>query len=136
MVFEGPAIMVPIFAVSFGIPFVVAPLARAISKRIEKGAAAPDPALQERLASIERNVDVIAVEVEKLAEGQRFVTKLLAERPGVGLVFMSGYPNEAREMQEFAGGSGEFLQKPFGPGVLVEKVRALIARRSQRSLST
>ncbi|MBX7118095.1 MAG: hypothetical protein K1X31_03750 [Gemmatimonadaceae bacterium] len=92
MVFEGPAIMVPIFAVSFGIPFVVAPLARAISKRIEKGAAAPDPALQERLASIERNVDVIAVEVEKLAEGQRFVTKLLAERGPAGGVLPPSQP--------------------------------------------
>ncbi len=82
-------------------------------------------------------IDVVVTDIVMPRMGGRdLVTKLLAERPGVGLVFMSGYPNEAREMQEFAGGSGEFLQKPFGPGVLVEKVRALIARRSQRSLST
>lgn len=81
---DGPLILVPIFAVSFGIPFVVAPLARAISKRIESGAARPDPVMGERIANIERNLDVIAVEVEKLAEGQRFVTKLLAERERPG----------------------------------------------------
>lgn len=39
-----------------------------------------DPALEERLARIEEAVETIAVEVERLGEGQRFVSKLLAER--------------------------------------------------------
>jgi hypothetical protein len=69
-----------IMVVSFGVPFVLAPLAKAISQRIASKTAAPDPRQAERLASIERNLDVIAVEVEKLAESQRFLTKLLAER--------------------------------------------------------
>lgn len=77
---NGPVFLIPIFAVAFGIPFVVAPLARAIAKRIEGSARKPDREMMERIANIERNIDVIAVEVEKLAEGQRFVTKLLAER--------------------------------------------------------
>lgn len=71
-----------IMALSFGIPFVLAPLAKAISQRIAAKSAAPDPRQVERLASIERNLDIIAVEVEKLAESQRFLTKLLAEREG------------------------------------------------------
>ncbi len=33
-----------------------------------------------RLASLERAVDAIAVETERISEGQRFTTKLLAER--------------------------------------------------------
>ncbi len=81
-------------------------------------------------------IDVLVTDIVMPRMGGReLATRLLAERPGLGLVFMSGYPNEAREMQEFAGGSGEFLQKPFGPSVLVEKVRALIARRVPRTLS-
>jgi hypothetical protein len=76
----GPEILIPLMAVGFGIPFVGAPIARAYAKRLEARAAKPDAELMDRLASIERNVDVIAVEVEKLAEGQRFVTRLLAER--------------------------------------------------------
>ncbi len=76
--------MPAIFAVAFGIPFVIAPLARALAKRLERGTAGPDSATQERLASIERNVDVIAVEVEKLAESQRYLTRLLAERERAG----------------------------------------------------
>ena len=81
---DGPIILVPIFAMAFGIPFVVAPLAKAIARRIEAGAAKMDAETAERMASMERNIDVIAVEIEKLAEGQRFVTKLLAERERPG----------------------------------------------------
>lgn len=38
------------------------------------------PALEARLARIEEAVDTIAVEIERMGEGQRFVTKLLSER--------------------------------------------------------
>jgi hypothetical protein len=37
--------------------------------------------LASRVARIEQAVDSIAVEVERISEGQRFVTKLLAEAP-------------------------------------------------------
>jgi hypothetical protein len=39
-----------------------------------------DPARDARLMRIEEALETIAVEVERLGEGQRFVTKLLAER--------------------------------------------------------
>ena len=86
---SGPEILIPILAVSFGIPFVVGPLAKAIARRIENSVPKVDAELAERIANIERNVDVIAIEIEKLAEGQRFVTKLLAERERVGGVLPS-----------------------------------------------
>ena len=35
---------------------------------------------EERLARIEQAVDAIAIEVERIAEGQRFTTKLLSEK--------------------------------------------------------
>lgn len=76
----GPIILIPLLAIGLGIPFVVAPLIRAIVRRIELGAAKSDADTVQRIASMERNIDVIAIEIEKLAEGQRFVTKLLAER--------------------------------------------------------
>ena len=41
---------------------------------------APNPMLEARLARIEEAVDSIAIEVERMGEGQRFVTKLLTER--------------------------------------------------------
>lgn len=76
----GPELLIPIIVLGLGIPFVAAPIARAFARRLEARAAKPDAELMDRLGSIERNVDVIAVEVEKLAEGQRFVTRLMAER--------------------------------------------------------
>ena len=36
-----------------------------------------------RLERIEQAVDAIAIEMERIGEGQRFVTKLLAERPAL-----------------------------------------------------
>jgi len=40
----------------------------------------PNAASDERLARIEQAVDAIAIEVERISEGQRFTTKLLSER--------------------------------------------------------
>ena len=37
--------------------------------------------IEERLSRIEQAVDAIAVEVERVSEGQRFTTKLLSDRP-------------------------------------------------------
>jgi hypothetical protein len=39
-----------------------------------------DAEMEQRLARIEHAVDAIAVEVERVSEGQRFTTKVLAER--------------------------------------------------------
>jgi hypothetical protein len=38
-------------------------------------------AIEERLGRIEQAVDAIAVETERISEGQRFAAKLLAEPP-------------------------------------------------------
>ena len=65
--------------------FIWFPLATALSRRIWKRAAAPavpPAALTEtaqRLERLESSVDAIAIEIERISEGQRFVTKLLAE---------------------------------------------------------
>lgn len=38
-----------------------------------------------RIAHIEQAVDAIAVEIERISEGQRFTTRLLSERPAAQL---------------------------------------------------
>jgi hypothetical protein len=45
-----------------------------------KGATHGNPMIEARLSRIEEAVETIAVEIERMGEGQRFVTKLLAER--------------------------------------------------------
>jgi len=60
------------------------PLARAYAKKIERGndtARVPSD-VSARLERMEQAIDSIAVEVERISEGQRFTTKLLAERSG------------------------------------------------------
>ena len=72
--------------------FVLSPLALSISRLIWKRGsrmAMQPPAMRaesgERLERIEQGMDAIAIEVERVSEGQRFVTRLLSERNGPGL---------------------------------------------------
>ena len=60
------------------------PLVRVFARRLDRSGPAPKSlsAIEERLARIEGAVDTIAVEVERISEGQRFTAKLLAERAG------------------------------------------------------
>ena len=81
--------LVPIFAILS--VFVFAPFAITLSRLIWKRAsaapvhaAALDGATQQRLEQLQQSVDTIAIEVERISEGQRFVTRLLSERPPLG----------------------------------------------------
>ncbi len=63
------------------------PIMRAIGKRIERGAPAPVaiPAeMQSQMQHLMQSVDAIAIEVERISEGQRFATKLLTEKKSEG----------------------------------------------------
>ena len=58
------------------------PLAKAYAKRIEsqpRDLRLP-PDVTSRLDRMEQAIDAIAVEIERISEGQRFTTKLLSER--------------------------------------------------------
>jgi hypothetical protein len=63
------------------------PLVRLLARRLERRDPDTAPALQkieERLTRLEAGVDSIAIEVERISEGQRFTAKLLAERASEG----------------------------------------------------
>lgn len=58
-----------------------APLVRAITRRWERERLTPPRAGDaEQLARIEQAIEAMAIEVERISEGQRFTTKLLSER--------------------------------------------------------
>jgi hypothetical protein len=46
--------------------------------------------LESRLTEMQQSLDAVAVEVERISEGQRFATKLLSERGGVGIAEVNG----------------------------------------------
>jgi hypothetical protein len=75
--------VVGVVAIVFGtLSGTVISLARMRSARLQARERAPlsTVQLEERLLRIEQAVDAIAVEVERMSESQRFVTKVLAER--------------------------------------------------------
>ena len=89
---QSPAWFAPVPAddvATVGIVFTVAvlgPIAVAAARLLwKRGSAGPvrpapaDPRSAERLERIEQAVEAIAIEVERVSEGQRFVTRLLAE---------------------------------------------------------
>jgi len=62
------------------------PIARAVARRMDRqGSAGPAPfpsTVSDRIERIEQAVEAIAIEVERVSEGQRFTTKLLSEMRG------------------------------------------------------
>ncbi len=72
-------------AATFGTGIILAfgiPLMRAWIRRKDRESLLqpPNPLTDERLARIEHAVEAMAVEIERISEGQRFVTRLLADR--------------------------------------------------------
>jgi len=62
------------------------PMSLAWAKRISRGGPRPSPLTRdavERLERLEQAIDTVAIEVERISEGQRFVTKLLSESRGL-----------------------------------------------------
>lgn len=78
-----PGELIPIVALICGSVTVIGvPIARAYARRMERGPATsgiPNE-VNARLERMEQSLDSIAIEVERISEGQRFTTKLLAER--------------------------------------------------------
>ncbi len=90
MTLQGPIIITPeateIVRMFFTMIAVIAlgvPVIRAFTRRFERGPtlpSAPSPDVVARLERIEQAVEAVAVEVERIAEAQRFSAKLQAEQ--------------------------------------------------------
>lgn len=51
-----------------------------VQYRLNERKSAPSELSEERLERIEHSLDAIALEVERISEGQRFTTRLLSDR--------------------------------------------------------
>jgi hypothetical protein len=77
----SPFIVPVAFFIMMAVIFVGTPLARAYARQIERESALRNPSdLAQRLERMEHAIDSIALEVERISEGQRFLTKALAAR--------------------------------------------------------
>ena len=59
---------------------MITAIARAFLRRAPAASSKQLEEIAERLAHLEQSVDAIAVETERISEGQRFTTKLLGDR--------------------------------------------------------
>lgn len=81
----GPSIIVPLGAFVMAIVIAIGvPLARAYARRMDAESVTPrlPTEVTDRLERMERALDSIAIEVERITEGQRFTTRLLSEGRG------------------------------------------------------
>jgi hypothetical protein len=79
------------FFVMVGVVIIGLPLMRAIARRIDRGAppqAVIPNELRHQIQQISASVDAIAIEVERISEGQRFATKMLADKTREGTTVM------------------------------------------------
>ena len=80
-VFIQPPVVVPVISVValvLLLPISVA-WAKRMGRRVERPAGVPTD-MSMRLERMEHAIDTIAIEVERISEGQRFVTKVMANR--------------------------------------------------------
>lgn len=124
---NNPGIIIP--SVSVVSLVMLLPISVAWAKRIGRRASAPAPIPSDftnRLDRIEQAVDAIAIEVERVSEGQRFMTKIMVERPSTPAA--SAEQASAQTKQPLALGAGEVPAKPI---VVAEHERVRDARSSR-----
>jgi multidrug efflux pump subunit AcrA (membrane-fusion protein) len=83
---EGAVIISVAFFIMCAVIAIGVPIVRAFTRRMDKrNVATPstDAETRDRLERIEQAVDAIAVEVERISEGQRFTTKIISELRGL-----------------------------------------------------
>lgn len=83
----GPDVAVPLGAFATAIICAIGiPLARAYSRRMDADSKNPriPSEVAARLERMEQTLEAVAIEVERITEGQRFTTKLLSEGRGAG----------------------------------------------------
>ena len=76
-------ILIPIiFVTSIPIIAIGVPIARAWARQLDRKplSSGVTPEVAARLERMEQAIDSIAIEVERISEGQRFTTKLLSDR--------------------------------------------------------
>lgn len=78
----SPFIVPVVLFIMIGLTAIGVPIAKAYARRLDREPRQPvlPPELSARLERMEQALDSIAIEVERISEGQRFTTKLLAER--------------------------------------------------------
>ena len=109
---NNPGLVIPAF--SFVSLILLLPIMVGWGRRISRRSPTTQPSTSDvvlRLDRMENAIETVAIEVERISEGQRFVTKILAERPAKD-------PAPAQVKAPLALGAGE---APLEPVVVAER---------------
>ena len=100
------------FFLMMGFIIVGLPLARAFARRMDRrGETASASEVTPRLDRIEQAIEAIAIEVERVSEGQRYTTKAISELRGLPAANpIGGWPAGAREAERVP--AGESTRRP------------------------
>ena len=81
----------------------------------------------QRAASHRGPIDLLVTDVVMPGMSGRVAAEaILRERPGLRVLFVSGYSNDAMLRQGVAPEGMDFLEKPFAPEVLARRFRTLL----------
>ena len=79
----------------------------------------------------EGRVDLLLTDVVMPGlSGRELAERLLVRRPGMRVLYVSGYPKETLGEQNVILEGTAFLQKPFTPGSLIRKVESVLATKA------
>jgi hypothetical protein len=84
-----PETVIPIVAIIS--IFILSPMAIAVARLIWRRASTPPPPpavsddVARRLVEMQQTMETMALEIERISEGQRFVTRLMSEQPAGAL---------------------------------------------------
>ncbi len=118
------------------------PLVRAIMEitLVDQGfevVVADTPARALELARALRKLDAVIADVILPGQnGHELVQAIRAITPDVAVLYVSGYAPETISARGVLTGDGGFLEKPFAPGQLIEKLCEALDRRKRRAGST
>ena len=108
-----PQNIIPPQAVDISVAFFVMiafiivglPLARAFARRMDRrGETGSASEIAPRLDRIEQAIEAIAIEVERVSEGQRYTTKAISDLRGLPAANPLGWPAGAREAERVPAG--------------------------------
>jgi two-component system, cell cycle sensor histidine kinase and response regulator CckA len=93
---------------------------------------APDGESALRLLTPDRHVDILVTDMTMPGiDGRELAGQVQARRPGLGVVFVSGYVPDIGRLNDIPGAI--FLPKPFTPSDLLRAVGRLVPRHSRDS---
>lgn len=83
-----------------------------------------------RLFEQHRSIDVMLTDVVMPgASGPELTRQLMEQRPGLKVIYMSGYSEESMADHGVVNAGVAFLQKPFDPETLGRKIREVLDRQ-------